>query len=124
MFVQRTYGVKLPTSILLSSRSTVRDLARIIDRESAASNDTAETLDLVREVEELSHELFEPLNHGPRDTGIARNVFLTGASGHLGIGILQKLLQNPGIQIYASTRSLSIVEALDQIRRRAELKRS
>ena len=125
IFVQKTFGARVPMSALLSSATTIRDVACMIDHKNQLPDNTTNAIDLHREVEVHMSDLFEgintqnPLNQGSGGLASVRNIFLTGASGYLGSEILRNLLQRPGIEIFALSRSRSIAEGLKQIRRRA-----
>ena len=125
MFVQKTFGVRIRMSTLLSSASTIRHVARMIDHKNRPPDDTTDAMDLLTEIEVHTSELFEniktptPLVQGPGWPATVRKVFLTGASGYLGSEILRDLLQRPEIEIFALTRSPSIAEGFEQIKRRA-----
>ncbi|KAL8776458.1 MAG: hypothetical protein Q9194_003134 [Teloschistes cf. exilis] len=115
MFVQNTFGVKLPMSVFLSSSSTVRDLARIIDKDSLVSEDHTKIVDLLREVELHGRDLLDAIDQ--HSSGYY-NIFLTGASGYLGTSILEKLLKDSDANVTVLTRCPSVAEALDQIRQK------
>ncbi|KAL8677880.1 MAG: hypothetical protein Q9186_005722 [Xanthomendoza sp. 1 TL-2023] len=119
MFVQNTFGIKLPLSVLLSSSSTVRDVARMIDMDTVAPDD--HIVDLVQEVESHARDLFDNIKSSspPRRDSTNRHVFLTGASGYLGTKILHKLLQGSKACVTVLTRCPSIAEAFEQIRCKA-----
>ncbi|KAL9585247.1 MAG: hypothetical protein Q9212_001639 [Teloschistes hypoglaucus] len=115
MFVQNTFGVKLPMSVFLSSSSTVRDLSRIIDNDSLDGEEHTKKVDLLHEVELHGRDLLDAIDQRSSEY---YNVFLTGASGYLGTSILQKLLKDSGANVTVLTRCPSVAEALDQIRRK------
>ena len=125
IFVQKTFGARIPMGALFSSATTIRHVAAMIDRKIWLPENTTNAIDLHTEVETHTSELFEgiktqtPLNGGSVGPATFRNVFLTGASGYLGSEILRDLLQRPKIEIYALNRSPSIAEGLNQIQRRA-----
>lgn len=125
MFLKRAYNAKIPVSILLSSATTIRRLAHMIDRRSQLPNDSTDNVDLLSEVKIYISKLFRSIHSSPpliRQPGrpvTVRNVFLTGASGYLGSAILRDLLQRPGINVFALVRSPSTIEGLERIRRRA-----
>ncbi|KAL9594623.1 MAG: hypothetical protein Q9219_006931 [cf. Caloplaca sp. 3 TL-2023] len=115
-FVQRTYGIRLPMRVLLSSTNTVRDLARIIDDKNRPCDESSDATSLLKEVEmhalDLSAAIKSPISK-------VRKVFLTGASGYLGSGILRDLLQRPEVEVFALVRAGSTADGLEHIKRRA-----
>ncbi|KAL8738684.1 MAG: hypothetical protein Q9181_000568 [Wetmoreana brouardii] len=125
IFVQKTYGVRIPMRILFSSTVTVRDLARMIDDKNRPFEDTSDGTHLLTEIDVHASELLSNIktpasvsqNFGGPST--VRSVFLTGASGYLGSGILRDLLQRPEIEVFALTRSPSLAEGFEQIETRA-----
>lgn len=117
MFLRKAYGMRIPMSILLGPATTIRHVARIIDQRNQPP-DRYDLLDLLSEVKVRSASLFESIETSPPLVQ-KRNVFLTGASGYLGSGILRDLLQRPGIDVFALTRSSSMAEGLEQIKRSA-----
>ena len=125
IFVQKTFGARIPLGVLFSSATTIRHVAAMIDRKIWLPDNATNAIDLHTEVEIHTSELFEgiktqtSLNGESGGPATFRNVFLTGASGYLGSEILRDLLQRPEIEIYALTRSPSIAEGFDQIQRRA-----
>ena len=125
IFVQNTFGVKLPIGVFLSSTGTVRDVARIIDEDTLALDDHSVTVDLLKEVEVHRQELFyEPnpslsLSNEYSRPVTTRNVFLTGASGYLGSRILQKLLEGSEVRVSILSRCPSIAEAFEQLMSKA-----
>lgn len=125
IFVQKTFGARVPMGTLFGSATTIRHVAAMIDRKTWLRDNPTNAIDLHTEIEKHTSELFEgikaqtPLNGGSGGPATFRNVFLTGASGYLGSEILRDLLQRPEIEIYALNRSPSMAEGLDQIQRRA-----
>ena len=121
MFIQRQYRRKVPVSILLSLKTTIRVLAYWIDdpkQASLASHTTA--LDLYHESEELTKRLLHNIEgqggeQHQRPGGPISNVFLTGATGYLGSAILRQLLETPNIDVYALVRCSTKSQGLQQI---------
>ncbi|MCJ1231406.1 hypothetical protein MMC12_008083, partial [Toensbergia leucococca] len=121
MFLQRVYAAKIPMYRLLSSKTTIRDLAYWVDHHnpsSAANGHT--TIDVLDESRVLRDELFRDIEDRIPKTDSEsppqiRNIFLTGASGYLGSAILQDLLAKPGIFIFALVRCLTESEGLRRI---------
>ncbi|KAI4190724.1 MAG: hypothetical protein L6R41_000586 [Letrouitia leprolyta] len=122
MLIKKTYGVKIPTSKLLDPSTTIRHLADWVDSHTkqdhngykSHANGARKPFDLVHEVGSLCDELKTsvlqdslgaiPLKRNNSHTQI-RNVFLTGATGFLGIVILHNLLKrNQETNIYALVR--------------------
>ncbi|KAL8779760.1 MAG: hypothetical protein Q9213_006788 [Squamulea squamosa] len=119
MFIRKSYGVKIPMEHLHSSSSTVRQLAYLIDREDEPVENGTSNLDLSKEIALHTEELL--VNIKPKSTGLeTRRVFLTGASGYLGSGILCNLLKQPGFDVYALMRCSSTAEGLSIISSKAK----
>lgn len=115
MFLQKSYGVKIPMNRLLDSTLTIRELAKVIDcRNNPNQCDKAlHRIDVYQKYEIFSQGLFrttvESLNHrlnGKHETGsdLRLNFFVTGATGYLGSGILQALMERPHINVFAHVR--------------------
>ncbi|KAL8992805.1 MAG: hypothetical protein Q9169_006820, partial [Polycauliona sp. 2 TL-2023] len=123
MLVRKKFGVKIPTSRLLDSSTTIRHLADYIDCHTSRDVQThtngvsRKPFDLVREVNSLCGELkatsHDILLNPVSTTGIDKdpqniNIFLTGATGFLGIAILRNLLElRRNTNIYALVRCSS-----------------
>jgi amino acid adenylation domain-containing protein/thioester reductase-like protein len=123
MFLQREYGTKTPMQTLLSSTTTIRDLAYLVDHRnrSSAAYEVPATVNVRQEVETLSKRLFRDIeaqtkNSHPEPCAPIRNVFLTGASGYLGSAILQHLVARPHIQILALVRCPTESAGLQRIK--------
>lgn len=126
MEIQRCYEIKVPLSVLLSSSTTIRHVARLLDGR-AASNGNASlmadspSLDFLQEARSLSSALLttipppEPTTLCPDSRLPIRNVLLTGSTGYLGIAILERLLATPSINIYALIRCSSPTGGLTKI---------
>lgn len=126
MDLHRCYGTKVPLSVLLNSRTTIRHLARLLDG-AAASNGIASlvadsaSLDFLQEARSLSSALLTTMPQSKSATLCLnsslpiRNVLLTGSTGYLGIVILARLLATPSIQIYALIRCSSPTAGLAKI---------
>ncbi|KAL8649433.1 MAG: hypothetical protein Q9226_005578 [Calogaya cf. arnoldii] len=138
MLIKKVYGVKVPTPKLLDPSTTIRHLADYVDFHTRQgprgdmlhTNGVGKSFDLVHEVEPLCSELRNSLLQGqlgaipPAGNGDhlqPRNIFLTGATGFLGIAILHNLLEHRrDINIYALIRCpsehaglLRLLQALD-----------
>ncbi|KAL8834925.1 MAG: hypothetical protein Q9176_007219 [Flavoplaca citrina] len=139
MLIKKKFGVKVPSSKLLDPSTTIRHLADYVD--SVMSEDLNDdvnstvgvnwkSFNLLHEVGSLCDELrssihqsppFSTLPNGNDDLHQPRNIFLTGATGFLGIAILHNLLAyHPHTNIYALIRCpsehvglLRLLEALD-----------
>lgn len=129
LFLQREYAVKIPIKVLLSSKFTIRDLSRLVDAPSDpwANGQTARAsqelvhLDILREAELLSQQLFDKLGPQSQNVGSgphrpSRNIFVTGATGYLGIATLHRLLEMPKIHVYALVRCSNTASGLQKIR--------
>lgn len=126
MYLQRCYEIRFPLSVLLSSKTTVRHVARLLDGRVASNGNSSSmadspSLDLLQEARSLSSALLtnisppEPPTLGPGSRLPIRNVLLTGSTGHLGIAILERLLTTPSINIYALIRCSSPTGGLTKI---------
>lgn len=139
MLIKKNFGVKVPPPMLIDPSTTIRHLADYIDCHARQNFDShvvhtngvnPKSFDLVHEVESLCEELKESLDHSPlapvSRAGIdshlqPRNIFLTGATGFLGIVILYSLLERyRNTNIYALIRCssehaglLRLLQALD-----------
>ncbi|KAI4171223.1 MAG: hypothetical protein LQ343_004429 [Gyalolechia ehrenbergii] len=118
MFVRKSYNVKIPMEHFYSSSSTVRSLACLIDRRNEFDN-AMYGLDLSKEIELHTADLLGNVSPKPIDSE-ARHVFMTGASGYLGSGILQNLLSKPDIDVYALMRCSSSTEGFETVSRKAK----
>ncbi len=125
MFLQNQYRKKIPMNILLSSKTTIRELAGLIDNtdtstlngynsadghSSSAFNPLLpRTIDFRQESAVLTDDLFQTIEAHDLDKtegacGAIENVFLTGATGYLGSAILHQLMKTPDIHVYALVR--------------------
>ncbi|KAI4182106.1 MAG: hypothetical protein LQ346_006649, partial [Caloplaca aetnensis] len=119
MFVRKSYGVKIAMEHFHSSSSTVRSLAGLIDREDEPSEDDLADLDLAKEIDIHTADILDNIKPKSRVPEV-RRVFLTGASGYLGSGILRNLLRNPNVDVYALMRYSSAAEGLEILSRKAK----
>ncbi|KEY82332.1 nonribosomal peptide synthase [Aspergillus fumigatus] len=116
MFLTEHFGFQVPMADILSSRATVRSIASLIDANSSPGRgqplNTQETARL-------------PLRSNgpaPSQQALERNgsrVFLTGASGFLGIEILRQLLARPKTHVYALVRGSSESQARERLVQKA-----
>lgn len=108
--IKRAYGVSIPVSILINHQIRISDLAEHI--KVAKQGVTLEqhlSIDLMREFNDFDKNL-QALEHR---IGI---VFLTGATGFLGIQILRQLLKHPGVEkVVAHVRARNSEEALKRL---------
>ncbi len=135
MSIRKQYRRKVSVNVLLSSKTTIRGLARLIDHTEGPSPDghdsgngdispqcttiQATAVDLCHESKILTENLFRNIdvNKGERPSGPIENVFLTGATGYLGSAVLRQLLESPNIQVYVliccSTKSRGLQRIVD-----------
>ncbi|KAL9103485.1 MAG: hypothetical protein Q9163_001481 [Psora crenata] len=130
MFLQREYGKQVSFHTLLSSRTTVRELASLVEYQStllgqgqspsSAISQLDEMVDVRQEIDVLSTQLFqsmklESVQTEGRTYGLIQNIFLTGATGYLGSAILQQLLALSDIHIYTLVRCSTPLAGLQRI---------
>ncbi|KAL8786524.1 MAG: hypothetical protein Q9213_002751 [Squamulea squamosa] len=139
MLIKKNFGVKLPTPLLLDPSTTIRHLADFVASQKRQYLDghvvhingvSPKLFDLVHEVEGLCDELKKSTMDIPPATVLSagnnkhnqpHKIFLTGATGFLGIAILHNLLEQcQNIDIYALVRCpsehaglLRLLQALD-----------
>ena len=135
MSIRKRYHRKLSVTVLLSPKTTIRGLARLIDdTEEPFLNDhgpaigdispgcitmPATAVDLCYDSRVLTENLFRNINvnKDERTSGPIENVFLTGATGYLGSAVLRQLLESPNIKVYAlvscSTKSSGLQRIVD-----------
>ncbi|KAL8711222.1 MAG: hypothetical protein Q9220_004367 [cf. Caloplaca sp. 1 TL-2023] len=119
MFVRKAYGVKIAMEIFHDSSITVRRLAHLIDRHSESDDTNINWLDLAKEVEVHTAELLESIPSKLRQPQ-PRHVFLTGASGYLGSGILKSLLSQPDLHVYTLMRCSATAEGMERLVNKAK----
>jgi len=121
MFLRKEYGITIPMDALLSSQTTVRELASWIDSRTTESIDVPcsaavstpfqtrilnadeESIALRKAlVKEIKAETSIPIATRPYRR--SQNILLTGASGYLGSAILHQLLRLPHVHVFAATR--------------------
>ena len=136
MSIQKRYRRRLPVDVLLSSRTTIRGLAHLIDDTTESSlgghalanghislesiTPQATAVDLCLESKVMTECLLRNIrgrgvNEDQRLSGPIENVFLTGATGYLGSAILHQLLEIPNIEIYALVKCSIKFEGLRRI---------
>ena len=112
MNLRKIFRVRVPIARLLISDITIRDIARMIEFSGEPSANTGPTtygVDILKECATCGVDLIESIESqtsqlAPQSRGRISNVFLTGASGYLGMGILKTLLQNPSLRVAAHMR--------------------
>ncbi|CAG8028349.1 unnamed protein product [Penicillium olsonii] len=111
------FGFQVPMKDLLSSKATIRSVAGVIDANppTGRGNGRAVTaLDVqIPFRSALPDPALQPLSVD------ARRVFLTGATGFLGIEILRQLLALPTIHVYALVRATKEAQAEDRLTQKA-----
>jgi amino acid adenylation domain-containing protein/thioester reductase-like protein len=120
-YLTRRYGVQIPIAEILSSKATVRTLASMIDAQTGhcSMKEQVKHLDVRDEV--IHQTSLLSLEDSPHyeNPGVHR-VFVTGASGYLGIEILKQLLSCSRCQIYALLRGSSPEDARNRLIVRAQ----
>ena len=120
IFLQQIYKIKLPMSMILSSKVTIRDLASFIDGNDKASTsieDESIKLDVLEEAKQLTKDLVRDVTKSLQPNEF--KVFLTGGTGFLGSEVLRQLLQRPGFRVYNLVRASDEHEAMRRIVERA-----
>ena len=120
MFLTRRFGVQVPMTAMLSSRSTVRTIASIIDADNGIQSKLGQHDTL--NVSQVSN--FQPDSDAPilgKDSlgSYISRIFLTGSSGFLGIEILRQLLSRSNYHVYALVRGSSDGDAQGRLIQRA-----
>lgn len=110
-FLQKKYLVKVPMHRLLNPKTTIRDLAYLVDYNdpSSVTYDGAASMDVFEESRTLHEKLIRDIETQNIETDSGsqppiRNIFLTGASGYLGSAILQDLMRKPDVFVIALVR--------------------
>ena len=131
MFLQNKYGSRIPMHALLSSKMTIRQLASLVEGQTVlpvngqtqapSTSQLPGGVDVRQETDGLSTQLFQSIRTQYQQISTAspsfiQNVFLTGATGYLGLAVLQQLLNLPQIQIYALIRCTTKQAGLKRIR--------
>ncbi|KAF5857862.1 hypothetical protein ETB97_005206 [Aspergillus alliaceus] len=109
MSLKDKFGVQIPMDQLLSSKSTIRTIASIINTSGSPQLPKAETQELSNaenDTDVLLQSIFLSSEKIYNNSDV-KHVFLTGPSGYLGIEILRQLLTRSTCQIYALVRGSS-----------------
>ncbi|KAB8263316.1 hypothetical protein BDV32DRAFT_146645 [Aspergillus pseudonomiae] len=115
------FGVQIPMDEMLSSRSTIRTIASIIDASGShqvSKAATQEEISTESNIDLMLRSVFNSSEKLYNDSDI-HHVFLTGPSGYLGIEILRQLLTQSTCQIYALVRGSSENAARDYLIQKA-----
>jgi thioester reductase-like protein len=123
MFLRSAFNVKLPLSVLLDAKTTIRSLAVYIeDIANGSSNrhhvpisvsisDEASRLGIQLANWMISNAPQNPLSTRPPP----QNLLLTGATGFLGLEILKDLMTQSQLQVIVVVRTSNVAEGLDRI---------
>lgn len=111
-FVKRRFDVLIPMQIFIDSQINIRDISRLIfEAKAGLESRPFPKLDLMEEFSLLESQLICVQKSQPR----LDNIFLTGATGFLGIQILRQLLHRSDVaKVIVHVRA----ESLDLARRR------
>lgn len=132
MFLQREYGITVPTDVLMNPQATIRGLADWIDTQTGVSTNVSCSVGSFTSIQprvinpyqasqiliEALIEEFEAKKHSTSTTyphGKSQNIFLTGASGYLGSVILRQLLKIPHLQVFILVRCDSPFSGLQKV---------
>ncbi|RGP79560.1 nonribosomal peptide synthase [Fusarium longipes] len=106
--IKQKFAVQIPVDQMLSSRSTIRTLAAIVD--AGQSLKATKNHDLSPntndDIDSLLESVLSPRTKQLRNSDI-RHVFVTGASGYVGTEIVRQLLTHSDCQIHALVRASS-----------------
>ena len=118
-YLQQRFSVKVPLSMVSSSKTTVRHLAAFIDDSNMPTmpthNELSRTNVLARARELTTDLMYQIEMHQMKEL----NIFLTGSTGFLGSEVLRQLLQIPRVKVYNLVRASDEQEAMDRIIERA-----
>jgi amino acid adenylation domain-containing protein/thioester reductase-like protein len=112
-YVKTKYNVQVPMADMISSKSTVRSIASIVDGDKSNEAKLIEQDPLPNNHDAVTVRLkstssaLDQNHHGSE----IRGIFLTGASGFLGIEILRQLLIGSQVHVYALIRGSSQADA-------------
>lgn len=107
--IKNHFGVQVPMARMLSSKATIRSIASIIDSSEndqilKAEDQAAGTAE--NDVDTLLQSILLTSENAYHNSDIS-NVFLTGATGYLGIEILRQLVTQSTCQIFALVQGSS-----------------
>ncbi|KAI4211017.1 MAG: hypothetical protein LQ351_006137 [Letrouitia transgressa] len=128
MFLKRKYDRTLPMDVLLDSKITIRELAKLVDLPLLANDyslQLSHVVDLAQEFNRLKTLLFETFQPKPNESYRSinvkvKNIFLTGATGYLGSAILQQLMAMRDTHVFALVRCMDEEAGFHQLRAVAE----
>lgn len=113
------FSATVGVEFLTSKDLTVADLATEVSRKLNGANGNEVQLDLMSEARTLGDGLPRQVN--THVGGQVQNIFLTGATGFLGMRILRGCLTQPGIRkVVAHVRARNAVEGRERIVREAK----
>lgn len=119
--LNRKFGVRVSVETLGSQELSIRTLAAMIENGDITAADPGNTTTmearrnfLQSRVAELSRSVLGVAHHRQRQP---RHVLLTGATGYLGVQILEKLLKSADVaSVTVLLRSCSVDRALDKVK--------
>ena len=118
LMFMRTFGVQCPVNKLWSSRTRIRDLAYMIDHWSSEPDGAnSGDVDCFQEYGLYEQDLLHDQEPGPPmlKDALVSNILVTGASGFLGLRILQNLLIRSCCNIFALIRCQTPSEGLSRV---------
>ncbi|RBR10285.1 uncharacterized protein FIESC28_09535 [Fusarium coffeatum] len=114
--IKQRFAVQIPMDQILSSRSTIRQLAATIDAgqglKGTKNHDLSPSTN--DDIDSLLKSVLHPRTKQLRNPDI-RHVFVTGASGYVGREIVRQLLTRSDCQIHALVRALPDQEGQDYL---------
>ncbi|KAF9893450.1 hypothetical protein FE257_010762 [Aspergillus nanangensis] len=121
--LRAVYNLNVPISCFGSKRYTVRDLADLT--ESKSVDGSVRGIDVMEEARGILKTLVTRLRSKTtapllQPEGVCRNVLLTGASGFLGLEILQQLLRHRGIHVFILLRCGTEQDGVERLRSHAK----
>ncbi|KAE8371926.1 hypothetical protein BDV26DRAFT_298352 [Aspergillus bertholletiae] len=121
MSLKEKFGVQIPMDQMLSSKSTIRTIASIINTRGSQQlpkSGSQEQISTESNIDLMLKSVFLSSEKLYNNSDI-HHVFLTGPSGYLGIEILRQLLTQSTCQIYALVRGSSENDARDYLIQKA-----
>ncbi len=101
--------------VQIFERPTIAQLAELIDNDEATSlGRNPEQIDLVAEAN--LDPVIRPIDHADSYSLNPRTVFLTGATGFLGVFLLHELLQQTSAKVFCLVRAKSDQQAYEKLR--------